>query len=654
MLTVRRIYLYLVAAISLVAITWAVIGLARLILSEGIGRGQITELAWLLAVIIVGLPIFLFHWLMAQRLANSSEAEYEAPVRQLYFYGLMAAAALPILSNIYRLVDNGLVALLGGVRPGYYPYDLTAAEHVAAILIWTVVWVYHWRLARPLSDRHSASVLYINLGIRRFYLFAFALGGLVMVTWGAIGLLQTLMQLSGLVVGRTAMANFSAQLLVGTAIWAGHWTVLQHDFAGGDRAEERSVLRKVYLYLAVFVYSVMALVSGTLLLKRLIELALGAPPSPEPLLSQLSLPVPFLIVGVLLWVYHWRVLRHDAGRAPEAPRQAGVRRIYAYLVAAVGLVALLTGLVGLLVQLIDLLTSPATVGLSYYREEVALFVAMVVVATPVWLVPWRAMQRLATTPASITEGSADERRSTVRKVYLYAFVFIASLAIFGSVGWFVFQILTLVLGADLPDDFLTQVLNALVISLLAVGVWLYHWWAIRHDGQLEQQEQRQRLAQITVVVIDGDQGELGQSLIREMKAELPGIQLKPVGVTSQATEAMAGQTYAASLLDQANYLVGSWQSLTGTEVAPAAASSPALKFVVPLADQGWIWTGIKARSTEYYARQAVQGIKQAIDGEEISFGLDWDIGTIVAIVGGILFFLIVAGSLLVALLAAFG
>ena len=44
MLTVRRVYLYLVAAISLTVVTWAVIALARLILSEGIGQGQITGL----------------------------------------------------------------------------------------------------------------------------------------------------------------------------------------------------------------------------------------------------------------------------------------------------------------------------------------------------------------------------------------------------------------------------------------------------------------------------------------------------------------------------------------------------------------------------------------------------------------------------------
>jgi hypothetical protein len=83
MLIIRRIYLYLVAAISLIGVTWAVIGLARLILSEGIGRGQITGLATWLAVIIVGLPIFLFHWLLAQRLTAQDEEERCSIVRRI-------------------------------------------------------------------------------------------------------------------------------------------------------------------------------------------------------------------------------------------------------------------------------------------------------------------------------------------------------------------------------------------------------------------------------------------------------------------------------------------------------------------------------------------------------------------------------------------
>lgn len=653
MLTVRRIYLYLVSAISLVAVTWSVIGLARLIVSEGIGEGQIIGLATLLAMIIVGLPIFLFHWLMAQRLVDRSEEERESPIRQIYFYVILAIGATVIFSNVYRLVDNGLITLVGGTPQDYYPYDLTTAEHLAAILVWAVVWYYHWRDTRHRYGDQLTSVQEVNLGVRRLYLLAFSLAGLVMVSWGSVGLLQILLQLlsSPIVMWHTPVANYSAQLLVGAAIWVVHWLILQRDFASGHPAEERSVLRKVYLYLAVFTFSVMALASATALLKRLIELALGAPPAEEPLLSQLSLPLPLLVVGIVFWAYHWQVVRHDASQAPEVPRQAGVRRIYAYLVAAVGLTVLLTGVVGLLTQLIDMVTSPpATAGLSYYRDQVALFTAMVLVGAPVWLLPWRTMQHLAIIPAEEGEEEistgADERRSTVRKIYLYFFVFVAALAVFSSAGWFIFEVLKALLGADLPDDFITSVLNALVIAILAVGVWLYHWWAIRRDGQLEEQEQASRFARILVVVIDGDEGQLGQSIIGRLRHELPGIQLRPVGLTPQATEAMAGQPFSASVLNMAHYITGSWQTLTSAEVAPAITANPAMKLVVPLVDQNWVWTGVSRQSPEYYADQTARGIKQAIDGQEINFGRDMDIGTIAGIAVGVLLFLVIGGSLI--------
>ena len=110
MQTIRRIYLYLISAISLIVVTWSIILLARLILSEEIGQGQIIGLATWLAAIIVGLPIFLFHWLMAQRLAAKDEKECSSMIRGIYFLGMMAVGATPIISNIYRLIDNGLPA----------------------------------------------------------------------------------------------------------------------------------------------------------------------------------------------------------------------------------------------------------------------------------------------------------------------------------------------------------------------------------------------------------------------------------------------------------------------------------------------------------------------------------------------------------------
>lgn len=640
MLNVRRIYLYAVSAISFVAVTWAVIGLARLILTEGIGQGQIIGLAWGLAVIIVGLPIFLFHWLMTQRLTGSNAEELGSPIRCGFFYVVMAAAAMPVFGNIYRLVDDLFLAVLGGTRPDTYPYDMTVAEHVVAILVWGVVWLYLWRFMRQLP------LTSINRSIRRLYLLFFSLAGLVAVAWGVFGLLQSLMEMMAGEVWRTPVADYTAQSLVGAAIWVGHWRILQQNFAAGHPAEERSVLRKVYLYLAVFAFSVMALVSGTLLLKRLFELALGAPPSAEPLLIQLSTAVPLLIVGGLFWAYHWSVVGEDAVQAPDGPRQAAVRRIYAYLVATVGLTATLTGIGGLLVLLVEMLTRSE--GLAFYREEVALFAAMTLFGTPVWILPWRARQALATLPAPAggqrSEG-AEERRSLVRKIYLYFFVFVAALVVFGSVGWFVFHLLTALLGANLPDDFVTLVLNALVLGLLAVGVWLYHWLAIRQDGRLAEQEEAAQLANVVVVVIDDEDGKLGQTVLGKLRRGLPGIQLRPVGVTPQAVAAMDGEPFSAALLDMASFIVGSWKALTASGVETAVEASAATKFVVPVAEEQWVWTGVKAQSVETHAEQIVRGVKQAVEGETINFERDMDVGTIAGIVLGVILFLCVAGSL---------
>jgi nitrate reductase NapE component len=480
-------------------------------------------------------------------------------------------------------------------------------------------------------------------GVRRLYLLAFALVGLVMVTWGAVALLQLLMQFFTEVLWRSPLAHSSAQLLVGAAIWVGHWLRLQQLFASGDPAEERSALRKFYLYLAVFVFSLMAVGSATLLLKRLIELALGAPPADESLLSQLSDAVPAMLVGGVLWAYHWYVLRQDASQAPEAPRQAGVRRLYAYLVATVGLAVLLTGVGGLLSIVIDLLTTPAEVGLAYYRDQVALFTAMTVVGGPVWLLPWRKMQQLALLPSGETE-----RRSIVRKIYLYLYIFIAAIAIFGSVGWFVFQILTAILGADLPDDFITLVLDALVIALLAAGVWLYHWWAIRQDGQLEQADLARRLSDILVVVIDSDEGQLGQRVIYHLQHDLPGLQPHAISLTRQAGAAMAAEPFSAAdrqLVEKAHYLIGPGQSLLAGEAAPAVAASPARKLAIPTPHPNWIWAGVKPRSMDYYAHQAARGVKQAIEGEDVSPTQEMDLVTILAIIGGGLLFLFIAGGL---------
>ena len=89
MKTVRRLYFYAVALISLEVVLWGLINLLRSIIDQSIGGGA-DALAQALALILVGLPIFLFHWLWAQRIAARDEEEKTASLRAIFLYAVSA------------------------------------------------------------------------------------------------------------------------------------------------------------------------------------------------------------------------------------------------------------------------------------------------------------------------------------------------------------------------------------------------------------------------------------------------------------------------------------------------------------------------------------------------------------------------------------
>jgi hypothetical protein len=109
---------------------------------------------------------------------------------------------------------------------------------------------------------------------------------------------------------------------------------------------------------------------------------------------------------------------------------------------------------------------------------------------------------------------------------------------------------------------------------------------------------------------------------------------------------MGGEPFSAGLLSAARFIIGPWQALTRSDVEPAVEASPATKFVVPANGSDWLWAGVKSRSEDAYASQISRGVKQAIDGDPISFERDFDVATIAGMVVGGVLFLCVAGNLL--------
>jgi hypothetical protein len=658
MVTVRRWYIFLVNIVSLQAVTWAIIFLLQNLLTLGSGA-PVETTAFQIAVIVIGLPIFLVHWLWAQRLAGRETDELWSAVRRLYLYITLAIFLAAFAINTFDLSETLLRSLLGdSTQRSFTSTSPTEAvvQDLLALVVLGLLWFYHQRIVA--QDAQATPETGHLITIRRVYIFGFSAAGVIMTTLAIISLLRWLMFQFGseTTIGQPSTVIFSAEvarLLVGIPLWLIFWQWAQHLFAGPNEEEHTSVLRKLYLYLVLLITVFGFVTTATIILAGFFRLLLDLPSQ-----GDIRDPLPVMIVMAIAWIYHATILRGDAVRAGEAPRQAGVRRLYLYLVAAVGLAAFLVGLGGDISVLIRSLAG--THFGSGLKEELAWFTAALIAGLPVWLWPWRRAQLVAVAPDT---SGVDERQSIVRKVYLYFYLFVATMTILSSAVYIVFQLLNLALGGRSPANLFSDLGHAIAFSLIAVGVWLYHGLTLRGDSQLIRREQSAHLANWRVAVVDTGEGDFGRATLDQLRHELPGLSLEPIGLTERAAEVMGmemAQNEIATQLAQARLIVGPWDIMVKEsaadivtaeqELARAVVASPARKLLVPVQTKGWNWAGVENWNAEALVRQTVHAVEQIVAGEEVKPARPLGIGAIIGIVIGVLFLLFPLVMLLLFLL----
>jgi len=189
MRTIRRLYFYAVALISLEVVVWGLIGLLRSIFSSRLVNTA-EVLAQALALVLVGVPIFLFHWLWAQRAARKDEEERTASLRAIFFYAVLLGTLIPVVQNLLAFVNRVTLgisnvpasrALLGGLQ--------TWQDNLIAIFINGVVALYFWNTLR--SEWKSLPPEVENFAdVRRLYRYLWLLYGLLMVVYGAQQILR--------------------------------------------------------------------------------------------------------------------------------------------------------------------------------------------------------------------------------------------------------------------------------------------------------------------------------------------------------------------------------------------------------------------------------------------------------------------------------
>lgn len=603
MFNARRVYVYLVSLISFGVAVFAVISLLQKLLLPNYFRSG-DDAALQIAILIIAVPVYAGHWRWGERRVAKDGEERGAVLRRVYLYVVIGGAVALAALNAYEMLERVL---------GMDEQWQAIAYHSIPIAVAAVVWFYHRQLL------HADQAEYPDTGmlgvVHRTYLYLFAAAGLVMTSRATVELLRWVLSALGdflLDAGALGvhLQSVIPQSMVGLVLWLVYWLMAQRLFQTGQAEERRSVLRKFYLYAAIFAGVAGGVSAAALVLSGIFRAWLGLPID-----GDIRNSLAWIIMFAALWFYHSQVLAEDARAADHTAQQAEIRRIYLYLLAGIGLVALLIGLIGDISTLLYVVDEGMT---DTYRELLAYFSAALVAGLPVWVLAWR----LAQQEASLQDKTGSQARdSLVRKIYLYLFLFVSMILVLGSAIFVVYRLLQwLLFGESLT---LIDIAIPLTIATVQTGVWFYHLATLRTDQALTAQDEVRQLSDLQLALIDDANSPLMEAIASRLRKAAPGLDVVPIQAHASDGLRVEDKHMLEAQLQRAEVIVAPWTLYLKQDASSSSAwlvdlaNHPAQKIVLPDTGQRWHWVGMDPLSPDDAADETLTMLKRIVSGEEI-------------------------------------
>ena len=341
----RRIYLYLVLAVSAALAAFGLVSLFRVWLGSETFNGVN------LALPLVWGGLWVYHWHVVE--SQSWTGRTADPVRRLYVYvtswyglGMLAVGVGIVLWRALLQAYDSLFAteLLISGSPGFWG-DATASG-LAVAVAGGAFWWWHWH--RVVRDDAGSELRQVYL-----HLFTILPGSAAVM----VPLTMILFRILQMVIGQPdspASDHFQmipaalAALVVGIGLWGYHWAVARQE-AQARTAQARAAqtqstgaadglpaARRVYRYLAAATGLVATAAGVVILLGAAIGLLefLGGKTLVAGFWRRdaLTLAVSLLLVGVPMWAYHWFGVQREAHSAGAQELNAPSRRIFVYLI----------------------------------------------------------------------------------------------------------------------------------------------------------------------------------------------------------------------------------------------------------------------------------------------------------------------------------
>jgi len=221
MQNIRRLYLYAVSLVSLEVVLWGSIGLLRsLFAGKEIGRGSVDQLAGALALILVGIPVFMLHWWLIQRSLQLEPEERTTRLRAVFLYLVLLITLIPIVQNGLSLLNQLLMQVLGmDLNQAILGGSQEWADSLVAILANAIAAFYFYRVLA--SDWRTGYLGNPFREVRRLYRYIWLVYGLVLFAFGLQQLIQYIL-ITWDAVGdsvQALLANGLSLILIGVPVW---------------------------------------------------------------------------------------------------------------------------------------------------------------------------------------------------------------------------------------------------------------------------------------------------------------------------------------------------------------------------------------------------------------------------------------------------
>lgn len=476
MKTIQRIYIYLTALIALEVMVWGGASLLQMAVDN---TGSVQTLASRLAQVITGALFFAIHWRFIQKDSLQPEGRHSW-IRALFLYLSIAIMLIPVIQTVLFYLEGS------GHNWWNWPFNLMAAYFIYQVL--------HADWQQPETGKLQA--------VRQWVLYLWQMYGLGLLLTG----LYKLLGLAADILFRYNTAGHFRlgifKLLIGLFIWA--YVTWQIDQILSRQTDQRAhPLRQILYYGLVLVAALTIFGTLQVWLSEFIT-SLASPGNWGGMRSVTHDVLPPFLLSLLVGGYYHSITRQDSSLIDPASTRTA-RDLLTYILSAVGLIAVLIGglqAISLFVQTLE--------GMIFNATRFGTMISAIVLGGLLWGLLWQGQTQ-------------KEAHSLIKRIYLYLMVLIGTIGLMVSIVDLLRMVLLLLLGRGLDIPAWTDLLGALLDSLLFAALIFYHAVYLRDENQWLNAQTAQRLSDLKIMIASPQYDALAAFL----QAKLPEADIQP-------------------------------------------------------------------------------------------------------------------------------